>query len=107
MVNYEFKLPDIGEGVVEGEIVTWHVAIGSTVKEDDALVDVMTDKATVTIPSPVNGVVSSLSGDIGDMVAVGTTLISFDIDSTGESNQNSDILEVSEPVVVPLSLIHI
>ena len=46
-------------------------------KEDDALVDVMTDKATVTIPSPVNGVVSSLSGDIGDMVAVGTTLISF------------------------------
>ena len=101
MVNYEFKLPDIGEGVVEGEIVTWHVAIGSTVKEDDALVDVMTDKATVTIPSPVNGVVSSLSGDIGDMVAVGTTLISFDIDSTGESNQNSDILEVSEPVVVP------
>jgi len=79
MAKYEFKLPDIGEGVAEGEIVTWHVAIGSVVKEDDALVDVMTDKATITIPSPIDGTVSSLSGEIGDMVAVGSTLISFDL----------------------------
>jgi len=52
---YAFRLPDIGEGVVEGEVVQWHVEVGASVQEDDALVDVMTDKATVTIPSPVTG----------------------------------------------------
>ena len=102
MAKYEFKLPDIGEGVVEGEIVTWHVEVGSIVLEDDALVDVMTDKATVTIPSPINGTVASLSGDIGDMVAVGTTLISFDTEQNGgkieDSSNNNDI---SEPVTNP------
>ncbi len=93
MTKYEFKLPDIGEGVVEGEIVTWHVEVGDLVKEDDPIVDVMTDKATVTIPSPIDGTVSSLSGDIGDMVAVGTTLISFDTDNV---NQNTPRIEESE-----------
>ena len=57
---HEFKLPDIGEGVVEGEIVEWHVSVGDTVSEDDSIVDIMTDKATVSIPSPVSGTVSSL-----------------------------------------------
>ena len=52
---YAFRLPEIGEGVVEGEVVQWHVEVGAEVDEDDALIDVMTDKATVTIPSPVNG----------------------------------------------------
>ena len=61
MANYDFKLPDIGEGVVEGEVVTWHVSIGDLVSEDDPIVDVMTDKATVTIPSPTDGTVLSLS----------------------------------------------
>ena len=56
MGDYVFKLPDIGEGVVEGEIVTWHVKVGDSVAEDDSIVDVMTDKATVTIPSPTNGI---------------------------------------------------
>ncbi len=77
-----FKLPDIGEGVVEGEVVQWHVSVGDAVKEDDPIVDVMTDKASVTIPSPVNGVVSSLSGGVGDMIAVGSTLVEFDSDDT-------------------------
>ena len=81
MGKQEFKLPDIGEGVVEGEVVQWHVAAGDTVTEDDPIVDVMTDKATVTIPSPVTGVVTSLSGDVGDMVAVGSTLVEFDSDA--------------------------
>ena len=72
MAKHDFKLPDIGEGVVEGEIVDWHVSVGDTVSEDDPIVDVMTDKATVTIPSPVSGVVTSLSGEIGDMIAVGS-----------------------------------
>ena len=65
MSDYEFKLPDIGEGVVEGEVVQWHISVGDSVSEDDPIVDVMTDKATVTIPSPVNGVITSLSGDVG------------------------------------------
>jgi len=80
MEDYVFKLPDIGEGVVEGEIVTWHVKVGDSVSEDDSIVDVMTDKATVTIPSPTNGVVKELSGDVGDMIAVGTALITFSSD---------------------------
>ena len=82
MGMHVFKLPDIGEGVVEGEVVQWHVSVGDAVKEDDPIVDVMTDKASVTIPSPVNGVVSSLSGGVGDMIAVGSTLVEFDSDDT-------------------------
>ena len=78
MTNRVFKLPDIGEGVVEGEIVEWHVAVGDSVSEDDALVDVMTDKATVTIPSPHDGTISALHGGVGDMVAVGAVLVEFD-----------------------------
>ena len=77
-----FKLPDIGEGVVEGEVVQWHVSVGDAVKEDDPIVDVMTDKATVTIPSPVSGVVSSLNGEAGDMIAVGSALVEFDSEDT-------------------------
>ena len=77
MTNRVFKLPDIGEGVVEGEVVQWHVSVGDSVSEDDALVDVMTDKATVTIPSPHDGTISALHGGVGDMVAVGATLVEF------------------------------
>ena len=77
MSNRVFKLPDIGEGVVEGEVVQWHVAVGDSVSEDDALVDVMTDKATVTIPSPHDGTIAVLHGGVGEMVAVGTALVEF------------------------------
>ena len=97
MGTYEFKLPDIGEGVVEGEVVTWHVSVGDKVSEDDPLVDVMTDKATVTIPSPTDGVVSSLSGDIGDMIAVGTTLVEFETE--GSPSKAEEPVE-EEPVPV-------
>ena len=85
MGKHVFKLPDIGEGVVEGEVVQWHVAVGDEVTEDDPIVDVMTDKATVTIPSPITGVVSSLSGDVGEMVAVGSALVEFDSDAAAVS----------------------
>ena len=60
---FAFKLPDIGEGVVEGEVVEWMVSVGDTVKEDDPILSVMTDKATVEIPSPTDGIVKSLVGD--------------------------------------------
>jgi|TARA_B110000196_G_scaffold163474_1_gene140446 2-oxoisovalerate dehydrogenase E2 component (dihydrolipoyl transacylase) len=85
MGKHVFKLPDIGEGVVEGEVVQWHVAAGDEVTEDDPIVDVMTDKATVTIPSPITGVVSSLNGDVGEMVAVGSALVEFDSDAAAVS----------------------
>ena len=97
MGNFVFKLPDIGEGVVEGEVVQWHVSVGDLVSEDDPIVDVMTDKATVTIPSPVSGVISSLSGDVGDMIAVGSSLMEIDSEGEGGSPSAEDTDE-QEPV---------
>ena len=100
MGNFVFKLPDIGEGVVEGEVVQWHVSVGDLVSEDDPIVDVMTDKATVTIPSPVSGVISSLSGDVGDMIAVGSSLMEIDSEGEGGSPSAEDT-EEREPVSDP------
>jgi pyruvate dehydrogenase E2 component (dihydrolipoamide acetyltransferase) len=77
---FEFKLPDIGEGVVEGEIVQWLVKVGDKVEEDQPLVEVMTDKATVEIPSPVAGAVLKCVGEAGDIVDVGATLIVIEAD---------------------------
>ena len=71
MGEIEFRLPDIGEGVVEGEIVIWHVKEGDVVKEDDPILDVMTDKATVTIPSPTDGKIKTIQGKAGEMLKVG------------------------------------
>ena len=76
---YEVKLPDIGEGVAEGEIVRWLVAVGDTVREDQPLVEVMTDKASVEIPSPRNGVIAGLHAEQGAIVNVGTTIITIDV----------------------------
>ena len=95
VTKYVFKLPDIGEGVVEGEVVQWHVGIGDIVSEDAPIVDMMTDKATVTIPSPTSGVVSSINGEVGDMVAVGTMLVEFDTDTA--SKAVADTQAVPEP----------
>lgn len=78
MSVYTFKLPDLGEGTVESEIVEWRVRIGDWVDADQALVDVMTDKATVEITAPVSGKIVSLAGEPGDMVAVGSELVVFD-----------------------------
>ena len=66
------KIPDIGEGIAEVELVAWHVKPGDTVVEDQSLADVMTDKATVEIPSPVQGKVSELHGEPGQLIPVGT-----------------------------------
>ena len=100
MGNFVFKLPDIGEGVVEGEVVQWHVSVGDSVSEDDPIVDVMTDKATVTIPSPVSGVISSLSGDVGDMIAVGSSLMEIDSEGEGGAPAAEDT-EEQEPAADP------
>jgi len=84
MGKHVFKLPDVGEGVVEGEIVDWKVKAGDSVTEDQPLVDLMTDKATVAIPSPVSGKVISTTGKPGDMVAVGAELIVFEVEGKGK-----------------------
>ena len=73
------KMPDLGEGIAEVELVAWHVQPGDTVAEDQALADVMTDKATVEIPSPVAGRVLALGGEVGQMLAVGAELIRIEV----------------------------
>ena len=93
MGKFEFKMPDIGEGVVEGEIVEWMVAVGDTVKEDDPILSVMTDKATVEIPSPCDGTVASIVGDAGDILPVGGVCIVFDVDGEGNASQASEPVE--------------
>jgi 2-oxoisovalerate dehydrogenase E2 component (dihydrolipoyl transacylase) len=81
MGRFVFKLPDVGEGIAEAEVVSWHVAVGSAVAEDDPLVDVMTDKATVEIPSPRAGRVLAITGGPGDKVRVGAELLVLDVEN--------------------------
>ncbi len=81
--NYVFKLPDVGEGTAEAELVGWHVKVGDTVAEDQLLAEVMTDKATVELTSPVAGTVVALHGDAGQQIAVGGPLVSFDVEGKG------------------------
>jgi 2-oxoisovalerate dehydrogenase E2 component (dihydrolipoyl transacylase) len=74
MARYEFKLPDIGEGIAEAEIVAWHVKVGDEIAEDQQIADMMTDKATVEMESPVAGKVVELAGEVGDQVPIGSVL---------------------------------
>ena len=83
MSRYVFKLPDLGEGTVEAEIVGWRVKPGDTVAEDDVVVEVMTEKAAVEVPAPVSGRVVSTTGAPGDMVPVGAELIVLETDAAG------------------------
>jgi 2-oxoisovalerate dehydrogenase E2 component (dihydrolipoyl transacylase) len=77
------KMPDLGEGIAEVEVVAWHVKPGDTVREDQVLADVMTDKATVEIPSPVHGIVTALGGQLGEAMAVGAELIRLEVEGAG------------------------
>lgn len=83
MGRYLFRLPDIGEGVAEAEITAWHVKPGDRIAEDGPLLDVMTDKATVDMTSPVEGTVTAIHGDVGSMAPVGAVLVELDV--AGES----------------------
>jgi len=94
MARFVFKLPDIGEGISEAEIVTWHVAIGDRVEEDQQLADMMTDKATVEMESPVSGVVIELAGEAGDQVAIGAALVVIETDGAIE-----EVFEAETPGV--------
>ena len=83
------KMPDLGEGIAEVEVVAWHVKPGDTVKEDQVLADVMTDKATVEIPSPVNGTVTALGGTLGEAMAVGAELIRLEVEGAGNHSEDA------------------
>ncbi|CAN7247046.1 dihydrolipoamide acetyltransferase family protein [Variovorax paradoxus] len=87
MATHAIKVPDLGEGIAEVELVAWRVQPGDTVAEDQVLADVMTDKATVEIPSPVAGRVLALGGEVGQQLAVGAELIRIDVEAQGEAVQ--------------------
>ena len=97
MANFEFKLPDIGEGVAEGEIVGWLVKTGDWVNEGQDMVEVMTDKATVTISAPKTGRVAKVNGAVGDTVPVGSVLVVIDLDAQPSSSP----VAVPPPVAAP------
>ncbi len=90
MGKFTFRLPDIGEGIAEAEIVTWHVKVGDRVEEDGKLADVMTDKATVEMESPVSGTVIAVAGEEGDMIAIGSTLVVIETDAEGEAEEAAE-----------------
>jgi 2-oxoisovalerate dehydrogenase E2 component (dihydrolipoyl transacylase) len=80
VARFEFKLPDIGEGIAEAEIVAWHVKVGDEVAEDQQIADLMTDKATVEMESPVSGKVLEVGGEVGDQIPIGSVLIVLETD---------------------------
>ncbi len=87
MARFTFKLPDIGEGISEAEIVAWHVAVGDRVEEDSPIADMMTDKATVEMESPVTGVVVKLAGEVGDQVSIGAALVVIETDAVDVADE--------------------
>jgi len=99
MTQFIFKLPDIGEGIAECEIATWRVAVGDVVKEDQPLVDMLTDKAAVEIPSPVAGVVKELRGAAGDKIAVGAVLMV--IETAASTSAPAPKAEAPAPAATP------
>jgi 2-oxoisovalerate dehydrogenase E2 component (dihydrolipoyl transacylase) len=109
MGTFAFKLPDIGEGVVEGEVVEWMVSVGDSVKEDDPILSVMTDKATVEIPAPCDGTVTTIIGEAGDILPVGVVCIEVDGDGNASASDEAPAKEeveskpepTPEPVAAP------
>ena len=99
MGTHVIKMPDIGEGIAEVELSVWHVKVGDMVVEDQVLADVMTDKAMVDIPSPVHGKVISLGGEPGEVMAVGSILISIEVEGAGNTRESalSAVVEEAAP----------
>src|SRR3546814_14285088 len=103
MARFTFNLPDIGEGISEAEIVNWHVAVDDIVKEDQPIADMMTDKATVEMESPVAGKIVAISGEIGDRVPIGSMLVEIEMDEQGGSETSvTEEVEDAKPEVPPV-----
>lgn len=101
MAKFTFNMPDVGEGVAEAEIVEWMVKVGDTVSEDQHLVDVMTDKATIDIESPVDGVVTEVAGEVGDVVAVGSMLLVVEVEGEEVPEVEAEAEAASSPAPAP------
>lgn len=99
MGDYKYKLPDIGEGVVEAEITAWHVSVGDRVSEEDPIADAMTDKATIELTSPVDGVIMKVACEEGDMLAVGANLAIIEVE--GDVEEQTETTPASEVEKVP------
>ena len=97
MAKFVFNMPDIGEGIAEAEIVQWHKKVGDTVREDEEFVDMMTDKATVPMESPVDGKIVEIAGEEGDMVSIGSMLVVIEV----EGEVPEDVAEDVEPAPAP------
>ncbi|HEX6396719.1 MAG TPA: dihydrolipoamide acetyltransferase family protein, partial [Steroidobacteraceae bacterium] len=97
MSRYVFKMPDLGEGTVSAEVVAWHVKPGDLVHEDQVMCEVMTEKAAVEMPAPVTGRVISITGQPGDMVAVGSDLVIFDTDATSAASGDAPVSRAPAP----------
>lgn len=99
MGEYVIKLPDVGEGVAEAELVEWNVKIGDIVREDTVLAAVMTDKATVEIPSPVDGEILWLGAEIGDTVAIGSPIVRLKVAGEGNVSAGTETVAAPKPPV--------
>ena len=99
MARFEFRLPDIGEGIAEAEVVAWHVAVGDRVEEDQSIADMMTDKATVEMESPVAGTVVELAGEAGAMVPIGSTLLVIETEAVDAGEEVEEQIEAETPGV--------
>ncbi len=94
MAKFIFNLPDIGEGIAEAEIVAWHIKVGDRIEEDQPVADMMTDKATVEMESPVSGIVRAVAGEEGDVIPIGSMLVEIETDAVDE-----DVVDAEEDVV--------
>ena len=106
MKRYVFKLPDVGEGVAEAEIVKWHAAAGDDIGEEQPLVDIMTDKATVEIASPVSGRIISRNGDVGSKLSVGSEFVIFEVEGSEAATappSEAPIIKSAPPAAMPKS----
>ncbi|MFZ5665024.1 MAG: dihydrolipoamide acetyltransferase family protein [Pseudomonadota bacterium] len=105
MATYTFNLPDIGEGIAEAEIVAWHVKVGDRVEEDGRIADLMTDKATVEMESPVSGVIRKVAGAEGDVIAIGSMLVEIETEgedaSAVEPAPSPEVIEAETPKAPP------
>jgi len=98
MARYEFKLPDIGEGIAEAEIVAWHVKVGDIIGEDQQIADMMTDKATVEMESPVAGKVIELAGEVGDQIPIGSVLAVIETEGADRAAEPVDDSKDERPL---------
>ena len=96
MASRSIKLPDIGEGVAAAEVVEWHVKVGDAVREDQIIAAVMTDKATVEIPSPADGIVTALGVEAGQVLSVGAELLRLDVGGDAGSAPDPGIVASDE-----------